>query len=364
MDKAGTAMDWDALLRTVDSRHGRISFFVNDTCAVRRSLELYGEWAENEIAFVGHFIPRGGTVLDVGAYIGTHTLAFARRVGSTGRVVAFEAQPFAFELLRRNIAANCLSNIEPRNAVVADSIGTVQISSIEIDRKGAFGSASVRSDLLPGEPGLRPGGQRETRRIVVPATTIDSLELTACALVKIDAEGTEDVVLRGARTTIARLQPVIYAECNSITDGLRCIEVLRSLNYEVRVHLADAFNRANFRDCAENIFGNAREAAVLGLPRAIADQAIPHRQGDLLVKVETADDLALALLNKPQYLSEILAAGAAARTGAAAWLEEMHRLGLSVRFPAFGRTITGSISRRIRSAIARIIRAGSRLIPR
>ena|SRR5437868_1400172 len=104
-------MDVADLYRTVRTRYGQMAVFANDTGAVSRSLLTYGEWAENELSFLGTLILPGATVLDVGAYIGTHTLAFSKLVGSEGRVVAIEPQPKTFELLTKNVFANRLTNV-------------------------------------------------------------------------------------------------------------------------------------------------------------------------------------------------------------------------------------------------------------
>ena len=74
----------DPLFRTIDARYGRMTFFANDIGAASGSLAIYGEWAENEIGFVKTFIAVGETVVDVGAYIGTHTLAFSHSLGRRG----------------------------------------------------------------------------------------------------------------------------------------------------------------------------------------------------------------------------------------------------------------------------------------
>lgn len=121
-----------------------MTFFANDIGAASRSLAIYGEWAENEIGLVKTFIAVGETVVDVGAYIGTHTLAFSRFVGPEGAVLSLEAQTETFELLKRNVAANRISNVQPENAVVSDHIGELTIPVIDISREDSFGSASLR----------------------------------------------------------------------------------------------------------------------------------------------------------------------------------------------------------------------------
>src|SRR4051812_35923726 len=70
---------------------------------IGRSLRLYGEWSEHELSCLRPYVPAGTTVIDVGAHIGTHTLAFAGWVAS-GSVIAVEPQPIVMCLLQ----ANCL----------------------------------------------------------------------------------------------------------------------------------------------------------------------------------------------------------------------------------------------------------------
>ena len=74
-------MQPDELFETVETRNGRVTFFANDTGAISESLRLYGEWAQNELSFMLSMVRPGDTVVDVGGYIGTHALAFARHVG-------------------------------------------------------------------------------------------------------------------------------------------------------------------------------------------------------------------------------------------------------------------------------------------
>ena len=118
---------------------------------------------------------------------------------------------------------------------------------------------------------------------------------------------------------------MVYAECNSVADGLRTFELLRDYGYEVRLHLVDAFNQDNFLGASENVFGLAREAALVGVRAEDAHRfdTITLRPCELLLRIETADDLALGMLNKPQYFNEVLGLGAAARTGGDSWLKEI-----------------------------------------
>lgn len=313
------------LLRTVNGRYGRVTFFANDIGAAGRSLELYGEWAENELGFVRQFIKPGSVVLDVGAYVGTHTLAFAHFVGAEGCVVAFEPMPEIFDVLRENVSANHLSNVRLENVAVADRAGSIDIPAVDIANVASFGSTSLRDRSVYAHARSEQRATVPTKAAEVPVIAIDGLGLTKCSVIKIDAEGMESVVIQGAADTIRLLAPVIYAECNSVAEGLKSLRQLKQLGYEVRLHVVDAFAPDNFFQAKENIFGPARETALVGVPSHQIDHldALAVRRCELLVRVDTADDLVLGLLNKPQYTEEILRPSAAARDGAAAWLDEV-----------------------------------------
>ena len=294
-------------VRKVKARYGAMTVFANDTSSVTSSLLLYREWAQHEIEFVMGLFEPGATVLDVGAYIGTHTLAFAHRVGASGVVHAFEAQPQSFGLLERNVAANHVHQVRLHQAAVCDAVGTIGFTPVDPFRKESFGSVSLA-------PILRAHGDAQpTRQTTVAATTIDTLNLDRCDFIKIDVEDSEDLVLKGAARTLDRCRPIVYAECNSVDAGVRIREILRSHGYELRLHLVLAFNPENFAGERQNIFGAAREAAILGVPLG---RELPDGQSgsaEILLPIETTDDLVLGLLNKPQYLGEVLDKTAAAR---------------------------------------------------
>lgn len=296
------------LLSVVNGRYGRIAYFARDVGAVSLALAAYGEWAANELAFMRQFIPKNGTVLDIGAYVGTHTLAFA---GWTGEVVALEAQPATFQVLGDNVRCNGLTNVRLEHAAAGDYCGSMHAHGIDITTEASFGSASL-AGAAPDTAGTM---------FDVPIVTIDSLDLPRCDFMKIDVEGMESAVIAGAAATIRRHRPVIYAECNSVELGADSLRVMRDLGYEVRLHVVDAFAEDNFFGNPVNIFGPAREAALVGVP--LGDprfETAVVQPCEIFARIETLDDLVLGLLNKPQYPPEILQPSAAAQSGGDAWL--------------------------------------------
>ncbi len=320
----GTAAVND-LFRALDTRYGRLTIFANDIGAASQSLVKYGEWAENELSFLHAMIDEGATVLDVGAYVGTHALAFARFVGPLGHVVAIEPQIRTFEVLESNIEANAVGNVRLENAVASFETGEAVIPSIDIEQPESFGSASLR-DVLSSGGGSTPAAPQPRRAndLAIRSITVDSLGISELALIKIDAEGMEDLVLRGARETILRSSPIIYAECNSLEDGLRSFEILKAAGYRVLAHVVSAYNPDNFRKDEHNLFGAAREVALLGVAGTDVDRVERYqiRPCEILLDIQTADDLALALLNKPQYGPEVLRSSAAAKSGGTLYLDE------------------------------------------
>lgn len=154
-----------------------------------------------------------GVVVDVGANIGTHTFFYAQHAS---KVIAIEPLPAAMECLRHNLRN--FDNVELIHAAAGASVGTVDLYTPEKNYGASF--TVVGSST--------------------PVVTIDSLGLPACSYMKLDAEGDEIAILRGAEVTIARCRPVLCVECNPCTlsrKGLKHTELLdciRAFGYEIR----------------------------------------------------------------------------------------------------------------------------------
>src|SRR4051794_14949270 len=80
----------EAEVEVLQCRRGTMLAFRSDQ-VIGRSLRLYGEWSEQKLSCLRPYVPADTTVIDVGAHIGTHTLAFAGWVKS-GNVIAVEPQ--------------------------------------------------------------------------------------------------------------------------------------------------------------------------------------------------------------------------------------------------------------------------------
>ncbi|HVL06203.1 MAG TPA: FkbM family methyltransferase [Acidimicrobiales bacterium] len=140
----------------------------------------------------------GSTVLDVGANSGLFSLLAARR-HPTVTVHAIEPVARVFSVLESNVALNGLSNVTCHRMACSDRSGTATL------HVPAGEAVPVMASLLAGWP------DTPAREEQVACTTIDELGVEA-DVVKIDAEGSEDAVLRGARATLAEQRPFVLAE--------------------------------------------------------------------------------------------------------------------------------------------------------
>jgi FkbM family methyltransferase len=127
-----------------------------------------------------------GTVVDVGANIGFITVRAAR---TASRVIAIEPHPIRFRYLERNVALNGLSNVTCMNCAVGAAEGEIDLYDVD----PTLGPRPLDVSATPGRG----------RRYRVPLRTIDSL-VEEAELVKVDVEGYEAEVLRGASKLIAR----------------------------------------------------------------------------------------------------------------------------------------------------------------
>ena|SRR5713226_5117790 len=145
-------------------RHGLFIFNINDTF-IGRGLDIYGEWCETEIELLTQVLRAGNTIVDVGANIGTHTVAFAKIVGPNGTVHAFEPQRRLFQMLCGNVALNALENVHCYQRCVGSVSSEILVPPLPpSNTKHNFGAVPIS------------GSNRGEK---VQVITIDNLKLTS-----------------------------------------------------------------------------------------------------------------------------------------------------------------------------------------
>lgn len=176
-----------------------------------------------------HCLP-GSVVCDIGAHLGYFTLLMADSVGPGGQCISFEPQPANYQMIERTLACNGMTQVKLEHAAVADREG---IAPFGIHANSLMGRL-VASD--------EPSGGHADMMVVehVPVWTLDNYLARHTSgpltLAKIDVEGAEVEVVRGALETISRFRPILLIEVHTTPEaqtGAEIGRILRPLNYEL-----------------------------------------------------------------------------------------------------------------------------------
>lgn len=281
-------------MNLVKTKYGEMNVIPSDR-VISRSLSMYGEWAKDELDFLNESIFPGAHVLDIGAYIGTHSIAFARFTEKWGKVYAFEPRSEIFKILSNNISLNQCEHVLAFNMALSDRVGVAKLEPLDLDAPANFGGRELEGQTAEISDGYQ-----------AVIATIDSMNIAQVDFIKIDVEGMESRVLSGGLQTISNLKPIIFCECNSVESGAGLLGFANKVGYAVFGFLSAAFSKNNFNCANENIFGNAKELGLLLVPPHRLDYADGLSTRYRLCRVDNLDEIALLLLHKPQYPDEIL----------------------------------------------------------
>ncbi|NJK64941.1 MAG: FkbM family methyltransferase, partial [Synechococcaceae cyanobacterium SM2_3_1] len=193
-----------------------------------------GEWFEDEIQFFHQFLKPDMNVIDVGANIGIYSLLCASLVTDTGRVFAVEPTPSCVNLLESTLSLNPgldrILKIYPNAA--ADQAGSAYL---ELHTSSVFNRILNKSEI---ETNSTESTLREVEII-----TLDQLWLSEGSLpihlLKIDAEGAEIQVLKGAKKLIQNCHPVILFENlhGALDTGSKSACYLEEFDYSFYAYL-------------------------------------------------------------------------------------------------------------------------------
>lgn len=173
---------------------------------LRQTLGLWKSPSPEEDAFLQGLDLDGATVYDIGAFEGMHAVFFASRVGPAGRVLSFEPVPANRERLQANVAVNGFERrVQVHPKAVGGEVGTLVVHAIEGEGGLSSADPGIASELR----------ERGAATLEVPVTTVDAVVAEGAPppdFVKIDVEGLEADVLRGARQTLAEHRPRLFIE--------------------------------------------------------------------------------------------------------------------------------------------------------
>lgn len=230
---------------------------------VGRSIVEYGEWSQSEIDLLQQIIKPGMIVLDIGANIGYHTLAFSKATGPTGKVVSFEPQPEIFQLLCANIAINNLSNVTALNIALGKARGIVDMPSINYNVPGNFGALRLDHSLKEE--------QSVVSRTPISLNRLDDIFHAQNAMViKMDVECMELDVLKGATALLEKSRPAMLVENNlpgEMSEHL--LKFLFDLNYNCYWQFSFSYSNNNYNQNSNNIFGSGGSPNVIAIPSEV-----------------------------------------------------------------------------------------------
>lgn len=152
---------------------------------------------------------RGHVVLDIGANVGSHALPMASYVGEEGKVYAFEPVPWAMNRMKRNLELNNFNNLVLEPIALSDANEEVEMrfrASFKMGSKSGVGK----------EGKIDESWWNECEHVQVRMETLDSYvaihHLSRIDLIKLDVDGFEGKVIRGALETLKRFHPKIIME--------------------------------------------------------------------------------------------------------------------------------------------------------
>jgi FkbM family methyltransferase len=181
---------------------------------------IHGCWLgsyeyEKQKVFIKRVKP-GDVVFDIGANVGFYTLLASVLVGNEGKVIAFEPLPRNLVYLNRHMKMNHCPNVTIYQYAVSDNTG----------------EACFNASSNPSMGHLSEGGE-----IKVKTVALDELillrDISPPEVLKIDVEGAEDRVLKGAEHTINRHKPIIFLSTHSPKVHHSCCERLKTLKYNL-----------------------------------------------------------------------------------------------------------------------------------
>jgi FkbM family methyltransferase len=190
------------------------------------SVHFFGAYEPEVRDEIRRRLQPGDTALDIGANVGWHTLLMATRVGPGGRVYAFEPNPSTRERLEHAVAINRLAHVRVDRRAVAERVGQ---QTFDAPPAGHVWDGTGR---LTGEPApirQEPESAGASERVgsalnridrsdpaIVTCTTVDAFaaeqQIDRIALIKIDVEGLETAVLRGAQRVLETSRPAVVFE--------------------------------------------------------------------------------------------------------------------------------------------------------
>jgi FkbM family methyltransferase len=182
------------LLFSIKRKHYKLKFYPS---SLSLFTWLYPNDRLDEDVFFDRFLKRSDRVVDIGANIGTISLLSSSLVTDSGKIYAIEANPKTFEYLKGNVEFNKKTNITTFNTALGETDGEILFSDVFEDDQNR---------IVTNGTGIK-----------VPITTLDKLKIDEknIDLIKIDVEGFEIFILKGAYELLKRTGCIYFESWES-----------------------------------------------------------------------------------------------------------------------------------------------------
>ena len=192
-----------------DIHKNEFAYFFNDT--ISKEIDIDGVYEKEEISIISNIVNRNSTIIDIGANIGNHSLAFSK---FSKKIYSFEAHPKTFQVLKFNCSN--IKKIKLYNIGISDKSGVLYFKNTKTDNIGGrklnkFGD--IRSKI------------NKLDNIISPKKKID--------LIKLDVEGHEFQALIGMKKIIKNNKCFLFIEfCeNNVLKRKKIINLLKNHGY-------------------------------------------------------------------------------------------------------------------------------------
>lgn len=190
----------------------------------------FDEREEKDLAVVRKLIRVGDVVCDVGANIGVYTVTLSRLIGGHGQVYSFEPVPETYRVLSNIVEHFHLRNVHIYGCAVSDSVGK---GVMEVPIYNSGGENFYQARLICGN---RPSRRTYEVDLVTLDSLFDKPGGVKLDFIKVDVEGHELQVIRGARHVLDRFRPALLIEISDNPDSdtspaRRLMTELGQMNY-------------------------------------------------------------------------------------------------------------------------------------
>jgi FkbM family methyltransferase len=188
---------------------------------INECLEKYGHWEKPTMDICRSYLKSDSYVIEVGAHIGSHTVILSD-ICKDGVVYSFELQKLIFQLLNANLLLNTCKNVYTYMEAASDENKIESIGEIDYQNMTKFNS---------GLGSLNAVRQYQGYPINIISLDHKFSEIKKLNLIKIDAEGHEVPVLKGAKELIKKFKPLILTEFD-VKNKQEIIELLPEYKFE------------------------------------------------------------------------------------------------------------------------------------